>query len=67
MRGPHHQQPTTERNRWNRQTQEESTKTRLAEDHLAIIGAMERLEQDWKDTKAFNTLYELVVGANLAY
>ena len=37
------------------------------EDHLAIIGAMERLEQDWKDTKAFNTLYELVVGGNLAY
>ena len=36
------------------------------EDHLAIIGAMERLEQDWKDTKAFNTLYELVVGANLS-
>ena len=37
------------------------------EDHLAIIGAMERLEQDWKDTKAFNTLYDLAVGANLAY
>ena len=37
------------------------------EDHLAVIGAMERLAQDWKDTKAFNTLYDLAVGANLAY
>ena len=37
------------------------------EDHLAIIGAVGRLEQDWKDTKAFNTLYDLAVGANLAY
>ena len=37
------------------------------EDHLAIIGAMERLALDWKNTKGFNTLYELVVGANLAY
>ena len=36
-------------------------------DHLAIIGAMERLERNWEDTKAFNTLYDLAVGANLAY
>ena len=37
------------------------------EDHLEVIAAMERLEQNWKDTKAFNTLYELVVRANLAH
>ena len=36
------------------------------EDHLKVIAAMERLAEDWKDTRAFNTLSELVVRANLS-
>lgn len=35
-------------------------------DHLKVIAAMERLEQNWKDTKAFNTLHEQLVRANLS-
>ena len=35
--------------------------------HLQVITAMERLERNWKDTKAFNTLHDRVVRANLAH
>lgn len=36
-------------------------------DHLEVIAAMERLERNWKDTKAFNVLRDRVVRANLSY
>ena len=36
-------------------------------DHLEVIEAMERLERNWKDTKAFNTLHNQVVRANLSH
>ena len=37
------------------------------DDHLEVIAAMEQLEQNWKDTKAFNTLHDRVVRANLSH